>query len=243
MKPAHAVVYHGTSAEFTQFKKPELNRMADRAAIGFWFTTSQDDAKRYGQRIIEASLKTQNLKSISIRELDFLAVSEPMPAILKKLKAQGYDGLHIQAVKADPALDEKGQPEQYVVFDAKDIEIIGVENKLSNNLEITPSPANPQWDRLTYKSVTVDFEVGQSGIAVFDIASRERRCGHAKEALQLLRQKFGQLHAEGVVEEWPEALGFWQQMVNDGIADSATQTNGNPIMARGAGAKNRGPKL
>ena len=124
MKPAHAIVYHGTNADFDEFKKPEINRMADRAALGFWFTTAPDDAKRYGARVIEATLKVRKLKSITIRELDFMAVSEPTADILKKLKAQGFDGLHIKAVKADPALDEKGQPEQYVVFESQNIEVV-----------------------------------------------------------------------------------------------------------------------
>lgn len=94
---------------------------------------------------------------------------------------------------------------------------------------ITPSPSNPEWDRLTHKSVIVDFEVGEQGIAIFDIASTQRRSGHAREALKILKRQFGHIHAEGVIEEWPEAIGFWQQMIDEGLTDSATKTDGGTL--------------
>jgi hypothetical protein len=118
------LAYHGTNELFDEFKKPEINRMADRAAIGFWFTTTIEDAQKYGNKIIEVKLSAKKLKKITIRQLDMLAVSEPMQQLLANFRKAGFDGLYIEPVKADPAMDEKGQPAQYVVFDSSQIEII-----------------------------------------------------------------------------------------------------------------------
>ncbi len=116
--------FHGTKELFDEFKKPEINRMADRAAIGFWFTTTIEDAQKYGEHVIEVKLSATKLKKITIRQLDMLAVSEPMKQLIAKFRKEGFDGLYIEPIKADPAMDEKGQPAQYVVFDSAQIEII-----------------------------------------------------------------------------------------------------------------------
>lgn len=112
---APLVVYHGTDAEFDIFAKGE-NRMSMRAEAGFWFATQPDDAGRYGSRTVEAFLSIKKPKSITERQLDFEAQTRPMRETLAMWQRQGFDGLRIAAIKADPALDQKAQPEQWVAF-------------------------------------------------------------------------------------------------------------------------------
>lgn len=115
------VVYHGTSADFEIFQKPEMNRMADRSAVGFWFTSSKEDAMSYGKNLKQVILKMVKPRRITRRKLDELAVSYPLQQVMEKLKAGGCDGLIIEAIKPDPIMEEKGMPEQYVVFSADQI--------------------------------------------------------------------------------------------------------------------------
>lgn len=95
---------------------------------------------------------------------------------------------------------------------------------------ITQSPQNSEWDRFTYKGVTVDFEQGDNGISVFDIMSTARRSGEARDAMRILKNRFGNVRAEGIVEEWKEAVGFWQQMLNEGVIDEGVQLDGKKLI-------------
>lgn len=95
--------------------------------------------------------------------------------------------------------------------------------------EFTESPDNKAWDRFTQKGVTVDFERGEGTATVFEIASKNKRSGEARKAIQALKDKVGTLRAEGVVEDSAEAISFWQSMLNEGVVDSAILTNGKKL--------------
>lgn len=110
------VVYHGTAAEFDVFQKPAENRMADRSRVGFWFTSAEWDAASYGVNVKRVYLSARKPRRITRRKLDEMAVTYPFPDLMKRLRAGGHDGLIIEAIKPDRALDEKGMPEQHVVF-------------------------------------------------------------------------------------------------------------------------------
>jgi len=99
---------------------------------------------------------------------------------------------------------------------------------------IIPSPANEAWDRFIHKGVTIDFESGldDEGAAIFDIWSVNKRKGEAREAILLLRKKYGWIHVEGVMEDSPIAIYFWKKMLSDGVVDVATQTNGISIQGK-----------
>lgn len=118
------VVYHGTNAQFDRFEKPAENRMAMRSAVGFWFSSSKEEAAKYGSRVVSARLSIKKPRRITRRKLDELAVSYPLPELMRKLRAGGYDGLIVDAIKADPIMDEPGKAEEYVVFSADQIQII-----------------------------------------------------------------------------------------------------------------------
>jgi len=129
------IAYHGTNTEFEEFRKPELNRMAMRAEVGFWFTSSISDANFYGDITIEAELTINKPRRITRKALDELAVSFPLVEVIKQLKAGGHDGLVVEAIKPDRVLDEPGMPEQYVVFEASQIRILSREIKKSRTLQ------------------------------------------------------------------------------------------------------------
>ncbi|MFL9611035.1 hypothetical protein ACKF11_13190 [Methylobacillus sp. Pita2] len=111
------IAYHGTDHDFDSFEKPVINQMADRAAIGFWFTSSKDDARQYGSTVLTCELNFTKPYRTTRRELDFMAVSMPASAIVDQIRAQGFDSILVEAIKPDRALEEPGQPEQYVMFD------------------------------------------------------------------------------------------------------------------------------
>ena len=115
------VVYHGTNTDFNEFKKPEINRMADRSMIGYWFTGDKNEASKYGSTLKEVFLSIKKPKKITERELDELAVSFPMQKIIEQFKQKGYDGLIIKEKKADPITETKYQAQQYVVFEPTQI--------------------------------------------------------------------------------------------------------------------------
>ncbi|WP_455233387.1 ADP-ribosyltransferase-containing protein [Geopseudomonas aromaticivorans] len=118
-------VYHGTNALFSRFEKPELNRMAMRASVGHWFTSSKADAATYGSRVIEAQLAITNPRRITRKQLDELSVSYPHEELMRRLSANGrYDGLIIETIKPDPIIEDPGMPEQYVVFSADQIHVL-----------------------------------------------------------------------------------------------------------------------
>jgi hypothetical protein len=96
----------------------------------------------------------------------------------------------------------------------------------SAGVAISQSPENSEWDRLTYKGVTVDFEQNGNTASVFDITSGNKRSGEATEALGLLKKKFGNVVTDSVVEDSSEAIAFWQSMLNKGIASKAKRTDG-----------------
>lgn len=110
------VVYHGTAADFTIFQKPEVNKMADRSVVGFWFTSAKSDAAGYGGSLMETYLSIQNPRRITRRKLDEMAVSYPTAEMMRRLKAGGHDGLIIEEIRPDPITEERGMPEQYVAF-------------------------------------------------------------------------------------------------------------------------------
>jgi len=114
-------VFHGSDAEFNTFKKPEINRMAQRSDVGFWFTTGRQETERYGKGVKEVFLNIRNPKSITTRKLDMMAVSEPMAKVIPKLKRGKVDGLSIPEVKEDKMMGEKYTPVEYVVFNANQI--------------------------------------------------------------------------------------------------------------------------
>jgi N12 class adenine-specific DNA methylase len=99
------------------------------------------------------------------------------------------------------------------------------------NTSVTQSPLNPEWNRFTYKSVTVDFATSPNNkaISVYDIISSSRRSGEAREALLELKKRYETLQAEGVVEDSAEAIAFWQRMLDEGIADKAVLTDGRTL--------------
>jgi len=115
------VVYHGTNTDFEVFQKPEVNRMSMRSGVGFWFATDAADAGKYGSSVMPVYINIKKPRRITQRKLDEMAHSEPMADVLKKLRRGGYDGLYVEPIKADPALDEPGQPAQWVAFKPEQI--------------------------------------------------------------------------------------------------------------------------
>lgn len=130
--------YHGTNQAFERFEKPAINKMADRAAIGFWFSASKEEARTYGDRVIGVYIFNKPLKNITLRELDFLAVSKPAKQIVEEFKRQGFHGFAVAEEKPDPIMETQGNHRQYVLFDADDFEIVE-EYWQGKNLHATPS--------------------------------------------------------------------------------------------------------
>lgn len=131
------VVYHGTGNEFTVFQKGE-NRMADRAAAGFWFSTKEEDASRYGGKVMPVYLQISKPKKITQRQLDFEAVSRPMKDVVESWKREGFDGLRIAAIEENRAMDQKAQPEQWVAFNPNQIKSVNNRGTFDpNNPDIT----------------------------------------------------------------------------------------------------------
>lgn len=126
--------YHGTNAEFEAFEKGE-NRMADRAAIGFWFADF-DTAATFGNNVLQVELDLRRPKRISQRDLDFLAVSVPAPDIVRQFQSEGYDGLIIEEVQPDFACGIDFQAEQRVAFSPEQITIV-------DRLQAKPTMSGP----------------------------------------------------------------------------------------------------
>lgn len=104
--------------------------------------------------------------------------------------------------------------------------------------EFLKSPDNAEWERFSHKGTTVDFERNGKSAAIFEIISKNKRAGEARDALLILKSQIGKLTAEGVVEDSKEAISFWQKMLNEGVVDSATLTNGTQLFKEASNGRN-----
>ncbi|MBN9123247.1 MAG: hypothetical protein J0I60_00745, partial [Nitrosospira sp.] len=137
------VVYHGTNADFPEFQKGE-NRMSMRAEAGYWFSTSPDEASTYGSAVMPVYLNLQNPKRITQRQLDFIAHERPIKETIKQWRRQGHDGLIIEPIPEDRALDQKAQAKQFVTFDNTQIK-----SATGNNGEFDSSNPDIRFSRST----------------------------------------------------------------------------------------------
>jgi len=80
MSRGNKAYYHGTNAEFDQFKTQE--------GVAGHFTRSRSVAKQHGKRVIKAKLDYKN--PVTIMDEDWRTLRDK-PELLKKLKRQGYD--------------------------------------------------------------------------------------------------------------------------------------------------------
>jgi hypothetical protein len=93
------------------------------------------------------------------------------------------------------------------------------------------SPINPEWERFSNGIVTAEAEVDdESGtIGIVNFYSTRPRQGYGRRFLLDLRQQFSHIHAYGVMEDSPVAIAFWQQMLTEGIIESANLSNGKSL--------------
>jgi hypothetical protein len=118
--------------------KPKENLMMMRAAFGVYFSSEQSDADRYGENKITATLNIKKPLKLTQHQLDEYGNSVPAKILLKEWQDEGFDGIIIKPIKAEPFLDIKAQPEQAVVFDEKQITIISI------NAQIIEAPSVTQ---------------------------------------------------------------------------------------------------
>lgn len=87
---------------------------------------------------------------------------------------------------------------------------------------LSPSPMNPDWDRITYREVTVDFEQVDGRIKVLNISTLDPNNQCAQNAIKKLKWIFGDIEAQVDSDSPDGATPFWNQMVKDGFVSVVT---------------------
>lgn len=130
--------YHGTRPDIAEIIRREGFDMSKQGTAqkfeaqipGAWFSTSPQIAKKFGKEVIEAELdlkKPYRMKAASYLQ-KFLYNGEDPKAFAEKLKAKGYDGVHIKFEPEyeggyGPSGTEEWGFDNYVVFDPDKIKV------------------------------------------------------------------------------------------------------------------------
>ena len=142
LKPKPQIIeisgYHGTRPEVAKIIQQEgfdlskhgTGQKFSAQVPGAWFSASPESAKRFGKHVLEAELdlkKPYRIKAASYLQ-KFLYNAEDPVAFAEKLKAKGYDGLHIKFEPEyeggyGPSGTEEWGYDNYVVFDPSKIKV------------------------------------------------------------------------------------------------------------------------
>lgn len=107
------VVYHGTASEFWTFEKEKISSATNHSTspLGFFFTPDRAKAEHYArnasegvpadERIVDVYLSIQNPYTMSAEEAESIEDQDEARALVKKLRAQGYDGIRMTSRSSD----------------------------------------------------------------------------------------------------------------------------------------------
>lgn len=107
------VVYHGTASEFWTFEKEKISSATNHSTspLGFFFTPDRAKAEHYArnasegvpadERIVDVYLSIQNPYTMSAEEAEAIEDQDEARALVKKLRAQGYDGIRMTSRSSD----------------------------------------------------------------------------------------------------------------------------------------------
>lgn len=107
------VVYHGTASEFWTFEKEKISSATNHSTspLGFFFTPDRAKAEHYArnasegvpadERIVDVYLSIQNPYTMSAEEAEAIEDQDEARALVKKLRAQGYDGIRMTSRASD----------------------------------------------------------------------------------------------------------------------------------------------
>ena len=120
--------YHGTDAEFTEFKEPD-DKTAPTSKLGIWFTEDKDYTEYFGKRIITAKLTYNNPYIISLKKWDAMRVAHAKDVIYfnnlrEKLIKEGYDAFYVKGEDDLFAGIKIRTPDVIAVFFKNQIQII-----------------------------------------------------------------------------------------------------------------------
>jgi hypothetical protein len=117
--------YHGTDAKFASFDDAHLGQNAAKpAALGHWFTSSEDYASGHGANIMKAKLNLDNPKTYTRAEWDNIDKnSADFTALRKELQAAGHDGIVVKGNTEQLGKHTVENPSVYAVFDSKKINL------------------------------------------------------------------------------------------------------------------------
>jgi hypothetical protein len=122
------VWYHGTDAEFSEFKEPN-DTTKPTSKLGIWFTKDKDYTQYFGNKIISAKLTYKNPYIISSNKWDAIRISHAKDVnyfnnLRLKLISDGYDAFYITG-KIDRFADiDVKIPDIIAVFYTNQIQII-----------------------------------------------------------------------------------------------------------------------
>jgi len=108
---------------------------------------------------------------------------------------------------------------------------LGVIQGKNESLLIGPSSKNEEWLAAELKGATVEAEITDGVVWVFEIESSSRRSGEGREILAALKDQYGPIRTDCVIEDSDLAIAFWQAMLDEGIADSVVLTDGRALEA------------
>ena len=130
--------YHGTRPDIAEIIRREGFDMSKQGTAqkfeaqipGAWFSASPQIAKKFGKEVLEAELdlkKPYRMKAASYLQKFFYNGEDPK-AFAEKLKAKGYDGVHIKFEPEyeggyGPSGTEEWGFDNYVVFDPYKIKV------------------------------------------------------------------------------------------------------------------------
>jgi hypothetical protein len=94
------VWYHGTDAEFSEFKEPD-DKTAPTSKLGIWFTKDKEYTEMFGKRQIAAKLTYNKPYVISYDRWDAMRMSHAKDAnyfnnLRQDLISKGYDAFYIK---------------------------------------------------------------------------------------------------------------------------------------------------